>query len=189
MNGFDREYILEKLSEIEDEENLLTTVVKKGEYDDDIPDEVKDFAETVGMIVMADYVGAGTNGYETTGVYSFMPLDEDEPYEVLSINIVLSDAVDEIGIYDMYKIINKVNNRLLAGSFSISDDENVLAYRSNICISKKLDNDNALAFATEMLMEALGEVNLWIDVLMAYNDGDKDADACIDTINDIDLEE
>lgn len=189
MSRFDRDYILEKLSEIEDEENLLTTVVKKGEYGDDTPEEVKDLAEAVGTIVMADYVGAGTNGYETMGVYSFMPLNDEETFEVLSVNIVLSDAVDEIGIYDMYKIINMINNRLLIGAFMISDDEGTLAYKSNICISKELDNDNALAFATEMLIEALGEVNLWIDILMAYNDGDKDADACINTIKDIDSEE
>ena len=183
-NGFDKNYILEKLSQIEDGETAVSHLVVKGEYDDEVIEEIKNLAEVTGNLVVTEYSEVGKNGYEATGIFNFIPVDDDELTEILAANIVVSDEIDEIGIYDMYKLINMVNNRLVTGRFVLSDDEKVLAYRNNIILSRELDNKEALNLAVDQLLGALGEVSLWVDVLMGYNDGDMSPEECIEAINE-----
>ena len=184
MNGFDKNYILEKLSQIEDGETAVSHLVIKGEYDDEEIDEIKNLAEETGNLVVTEYAEVGRNGYEATGIFNFLPVDDDELTEILTVNIVVSDEIDEIGIYDMYKLINMVNNRLVTGRFVLSDDEKVLGYRNNIILSRELDNKEALNLAVDQLLGALGEVSLWVDILMGYNDGDMSSEECIEAINE-----
>ena len=184
MSGFDKNYILDRLSQIEDGETTFSQLVVKGEYDEETPDEIKNIADETDALVVYDYAEIGKNGYEAMGICNFIPVDGEEITEILSVNIVVSDEIDEIGIYDMYKLINMVNNRLVTGKFILSDDEKVLGYRTNIILSKELDNDGALVLALDQLLGAVGEVSLWVDILMGYNAGDMDIDTCIEAVNE-----
>jgi hypothetical protein len=179
MEGFNTEYILEKIAEMEDGEYSMSDIFKEGEIPEDASKTLQTLVKMAGTVVGMDLVNLGECGYDAYGVFSFLPENKGDACRVLSVVITLTDKVDQIGIYDMYQIINKINSRIPGGAFVISDDESTLSFRNYIMLPKILGNEDTMKNVGVRVFEAIACVTDWIDVIIGLNDGDLEYDACV----------
>ena len=172
MGSFNTEYILEKIADMEDGQNSMSDIFRKGEVPGDVSENLLALLDMAGIVTVMDYADLGENGYDAFGVFSFLPEMDEDPCRMLSVVITLTENVNPIGIYDLYQIMNRVNVRVAGGAFVISDDEKTLYYRKYIAIPKDIDDEEALKIAGIRIFDTVAAVTDWIDVLMGLNDGD-----------------
>ena len=183
MAAFNKDYLLEKIAEMEDGQYSMSDIFRKGEVPNDVSKELLSLVEAAGTVTVMDYADLGENSYDAFGVFCFLPEIKEDPCRNLSIVITLTEEVDQAGIYDLYQIMNRVNIRIPGGAFIISDDEKTLYFRTIVSIPKGASDEAALKIAGIRILDAVASVTDWIDVLMGLNDGDMDYDTCIERLN------
>ncbi len=183
MAGFNTDFILQKISEMEDGEYSMSDIFVEGDLPDDASKEFKALVKMAGAIVIMDYANLGNDGYDAFAVFNFLPENKGDASRILSIVITLTEDVNPVGIYDLYQIVNRVNVRIPGGAFVISDDEKTLYYRTYIPLPKKVDDEETLKNVGVRIFEAVSCVTDWIDVLMGLNDGNMTYDTCVERLN------
>ena len=78
MGSFNTEYILEKIADMEDGQNSMSDIFRKGEVPGDVSENLLALLDMAGTVTVMDYADLGENGYDAFGVFSFLPeMDED----------------------------------------------------------------------------------------------------------------
>ena len=96
-----------------------------------------------------------------------------------------TDAKDPVGIFDMYQIVNRINVRIPAGAFVLSDDEKTLYFKNNISLPKEVGDEDTLKNAGLRILDSVACVTDWIDVLMGLNDGDMEYEDCLKRLDEV----
>ncbi len=180
MAGFNKDYILEKIAETEDPEHSIADLMSASEISEDMPKGLKDLLAITGRAVGVDYSGLGEDGYDAYGLYCFIPDAEDDTCRYLNITITMTENVLEEAAEALYRLINRINGRIGAGAFLLSEDETTLYYRCNIPLLKEADDENTLHTAGLRIMEAVATVAAWIDVLMGVQEGTLSMEECLE---------
>ena len=132
METFNRNFILDRIAEMEDVEHSVSAVYTADVLPEDAPENLKKLTEQAGKVVCMDYSDLGEDGHDAYGIFFFMPEAENDPCRYLSVVITVTEEVDDTGIYDLYQLMNRINNRIPEGAFVLSDDEKTLYYKNNV---------------------------------------------------------
>lgn len=185
MAGFNKDYILEKIAEIEDFEYAVSDIMTKEDMPTDAPDALKALLDFTDKAIGIDFSDLGEDSYDAYGIFCFLPDVEDDTCRYLSITITLSEEVADGAAEDLYRLINRINSRISVGAFVLSVDEKTLYYRYNVPLVIEAEDESTLHNAGLRVFDAIATVSAWIDVLMGVQDGTLSLEECLERTKSI----
>ena len=179
MAGFHKDYILEKITEMEDLEYSSADFMTQEDIPEDAPEELKELLSVCGKVVGMDYADLGEDSYDAYGIFYFLPDAEEDPCCYLAVSITMDNQVPKEAISDLYRLINRINVRIGEGAFVLTQDEKSLYYRYNIPLLKDADDETTLHNAGLRIFDSVALVSVWIDVLMGRAEGELSMEECL----------
>lgn len=134
------------------------------------------------LTVIFDELGVGND--DAVGEFFFYPIGSNEDVTgFFSCVLTIADDLDEANLPGLYEAISVLNFHMLSGSFGVSKDKKILAYRQCVPYPLSMDKDALLEFVNSVTGNATVVLNQWMDMVLRISEGEGDVEDILEAVN------
>lgn len=123
-------------------------------------------------MLLVQHTEAGKEIDEILGTYYFLPVAEEiGPFQYFVTSLTLCEEVPKRATASLATAIALINSLIYFGTFTMSQDGSVLAYRHVTLLPEDMDADQLAVTAQGTMLNVLAEVAVWADELDALQYG------------------